>query len=235
MFKSLWREDPQIHICTQTLEKSLYELNENNDVVEKEKDGWKTRLWEWHDVNEHWNYKEEEMVVVEVYSNCESVTLYLNNEKLEEKKLEQFEDHIYKWVVPFKEGEIRAVGTKNNELTEDKILTSGAIQQILLSADKKEISTSTDEVVHIIAQLTDAAGNPVIDREEEIIFDIKGNIEILGIDNGDIESVQPYRSNKVITKNGKCLLILQGKKENLVEITVGNLTSNTLDIQVKNQ
>lgn len=230
MFKSLWREDPQIHILTQSLENSLYEVDEQGELADKVKDGWKTRLWEWHEMNEHWNYCNSESVVVEVYSNCDSVTLYLNDVELSTKYLKDFEDHIYKWNLPFSAGALRAVGIKNGQVVEESILTAGPVEAVMLTADKQEIDTNSDTVSHIVAQLVDGNKVPVKDRELEIEFDIQGEINILGVDNGDVDSVQPYNSNKVTTKNGKALLMVQGKKKGNVEIKVNNIKSNNIKI-----
>ena len=59
MFKSLWTEQPHIHLTTQELEKSPYKINEAGVIVEKTPGQWKESIWYWQDVNNHWNYESQ--------------------------------------------------------------------------------------------------------------------------------------------------------------------------------
>ncbi|MGC6589163.1 glycoside hydrolase family 2 TIM barrel-domain containing protein [Paenibacillus sp. Dod16] len=234
MMKSLWSNEPSIYMTTQTVDKSLYDLDKKGNLFEEEKDAWKQRLWEWQDVNCHWNYTENQMIVVEVYSNCEIATLYLNDNMIEKKYLKDFEDHIYKWVVPFKPGCLKVIGEKSGEITEYSITTSSKISGIKLITDKTYLSNNLDEVAHIIAQLIDENGNNVIHQEKKIDFIVDGDCSILGVDNGDADSVQDYHSNSCITKHGKCMLILQGVGETniTIEAKSDNIDSiNTISIK----
>lgn len=210
MMKSLWTEDPMIHIATQTLEKSLYKL-EDNQLVEKKKDGWKHYLWEWQDVNEYWNYKNGETVVVEIYSNCDEVELFLNNKSLGKQELSKTVGHIFKWAVPYKNGSIVAKGTKNGELIEKRVVTASKASMVVLTADSKSMTANNEDVVHIVAELVDKEGNPVKYENKEIVFTVEGDAKILGVDSGWKNSTEKFQSNKGTTHNGKILLIVQAK------------------------
>ena len=154
-------EEPYGYITTQTLDASIYNLDREGNIVEKDQEQWKHRLWFWHAVNEHWNYNEDASIIIEVYSNCEEVSLYHNNKIITTKYLKDFEDHIYKWNLPFKQGEIKAVGLKNGVFKEYKITSSGEFNNIVLDIDKNTINTESDSVVHIVAMLTDNQGNQI--------------------------------------------------------------------------
>ncbi|VGO12776.1 Beta-galactosidase BoGH2A [Pontiella desulfatans] len=194
MMKTLWSEEPHVHLTTQTLEKSPYHTN-NGDLGETDPKAWERKLWVWHDVNTHWNYNDGEMVAVEVYSNCASVELFLNGESLGVKHLKDFDDRIYKWAVPFKAGKLEAKAVN----VSDKLITAGIPVSIQLVADG----------CHVIAQLVDAEGTPVKTDEREISFDATGG-RILGVDNGAPDSTQDYQSNKVATSQGRCLVVVEG-------------------------
>lgn len=128
MMKSLWTEEPMIHIATQTLEKSLYRL-EGDQLLEKKKDGWKHYLWSWQEVNEHWNYNENETVVTEIYSNCDEVELFLNGKSLGRQKLSETVGHIFKWASPYKAGTLLAIGSKNGQIVEAQLITAQKLQK----------------------------------------------------------------------------------------------------------
>ena len=64
-------------------------------------------------------------------------------------------------------------------------------------------------MAHVIAQLVDADGNPVMTQEKELTFEVKGDVKLLGVDNGDNYSFPVYQSNKITTFNGRALLVVQ--------------------------
>ncbi len=219
MMKTLWNDEPHIHIATQNIEKSLNKIDNNGNIAAKDSEKWKHALWEWQDVNDHWNYDENDMISVEIYSNCDEIELFLNDKSLGKKKLSDFEDHIYKWGVPFTDGELIAKGVKDGKEVSSQIITARKATQLQLTSEEKTIKANNYDVAHIIAQLTDDDGNPVKTDDREITFEIKGQAKLLGVDNGWKKSVEKFQSNKSTTHNGKTLLIIQATdKPETVEI-----------------
>ncbi|MGB5668055.1 MAG: glycoside hydrolase family 2 TIM barrel-domain containing protein [Maribacter sp.] len=231
MFKSLWNESPHIYLVTQTANKSIFKKDASGNVIEKKPNAWKQALWGWHDVNEHWNYKANEMVIAEVYSNCDEVELFLNNKSFGVKKLSDFEDHIYKWVVPFEEGTLAAKGINKEEQVETMLTSASEPIKINLELDKTELSADGYDVAHIVVQLLDENGNPVKNENRKITFSIEGNVKVLGVDNGAIDNVQDFQSNIIVSHNGRCLLIIQSIKGIKSEIKITAL-SNDLELGI---
>ncbi|MGJ8639696.1 MAG: sugar-binding domain-containing protein [Opitutaceae bacterium] len=197
MMKTLWDETPHVHLATQTLDKSPYIYDATSDFIgEADAEAWKTKTWFWHDVNTHWNYAADEVIAVEVYSNCDSVDLLLNGESLGVKHLADFEDNIYKWAVPFQAGQLEARAVDASDCLE----TSSEAAAIQLTVDG----------CHVIAQIVDTNGLPVKTDEREIQFELVGDGRMLGVDNGSCFSTQSFQSNSVITSQGRCLLVVAG-------------------------
>ncbi len=220
MMKTLWNEEPHIHIATQNIEKSLNKIDENGNIVAKDPERWEHALWEWQDVNEHWNYNDNEMISIEIYSNCQEIELFLDDKSLGRKKLADFEDHIYKWGVPFAEGKLIARGIKDGVEITEEIVTARKAAKIELSSQETSIKADNYDVSHIILQLTDDHGNPVKTDDRLISFNIEGEAKLLGVDNGWKKSVQKFQSNQGKTHNGMILLIIQAKDvKNQVTIT----------------
>ncbi|WP_298536835.1 glycoside hydrolase family 2 TIM barrel-domain containing protein [uncultured Algibacter sp.] len=213
VMKTLWNDEPHIHIATQNIERSINKIDENGNIVARDPERWKYALWDWQDVNEHWNYEADEMISIEIYSNLDELELFLNDKSLGKKQLADFEDHVYKWGVPFADGELKAVGTKNGREIVQKVVTVNESKAITLTADAKSISANYNDVVHIEAQFTDANGNPSMTDDREITFEIKGPAKLLGVDNGWKKSVQKFQTNVNTTHNGKTLLIVQATGE----------------------
>ncbi|MGJ8639591.1 MAG: sugar-binding domain-containing protein [Opitutaceae bacterium] len=210
MMQSLWLEEPQVHLVTQRLEDSNWRLNDSGQPVDKTEAAWKTRTWFWHDVNEHWNYEAGDMIVVEVYSNCETVELFVNEKSQGVVHLADCEDHIFKWAVPYESGKISAQGfTSTSKPVETILHTSTELAHISLSADQVDISADCYDVIHITAEIVDSNNHPIRNTPHDLEFQIDGPCKLLGVDNGSITSTQNYQTNTVTTHNGRALLILQ--------------------------
>ncbi|GAA4820802.1 sugar-binding domain-containing protein [Algivirga pacifica] len=212
MMKTLWNDEPHTYIATQLLEKSLNKIDpRTGEVVAKNPEAWKQALWEWHDVNNHWNYIDGEMISVELYSNCEEVELMLNGRSLGKKQLADFEDHIYKWAMPFEAGKLTAIGVKDGVRTETVLQTAGEPVAVKLSIDREVLEANHYDVAHVVAQLVDAQGIPVKNQERRIQFQVPEGLRVLGVDNGAVDNVQPHLATSITTSNGKALLALQSK------------------------
>jgi len=211
MFKTLWCDDPHVFICTQTEADSIYRVDDNGDIVEKEPGSWKERTWLWHDVNEHWNYPPESMTIVEVYSNCSEVELFLNDRSLGVKHLEDFEDHIMRWNVVWEPGKLRAEGRGNPRQRSAtwELKTHGEPYGIRLSTDREHLEANGYDVVHVVAQLVDKEGLSVINEQRKISFQIQGPVTLLGVDNGVGDNLNPFQSNSIVSHKGRCLMILK--------------------------
>ncbi|WP_341220719.1 glycoside hydrolase family 2 TIM barrel-domain containing protein [Polaribacter atrinae] len=236
MMKTLWSDEPHIHIATQNIEKSLNKIDKNGNIVARNPEQWKQALWVWQDVNEHWNYRKEEMISVEIYSNCDEIELFLNDRSLGRKELSDFEDHIYKWGVPFTDGKLVAKGIKDGKEIISVINTARKATQIQLSSEEKNITANNYDVAHIILQLTDLEGNPVKTDNRKITFNIEGEAKLLGIDNGWKKNVEKFQSNSGTTYKGRTLLIIQAKnKKGSVKITATSkdLPSQTININIQ--
>ncbi len=214
MIKTLWDERPHTYIATQELAKSINKIDKKTgQLVARNPEKWKKALWEWHDVNNHWNYEKGEMISVELYSNAEEIELQLNGKSLGTRKLDEFEDHIYKWGVPFEEGRLTAIGKKNGKVFTTELITASAPVAVKLSIDQKVLANNQYDVAHVVAQLIDKNGNPVKHLEKVIDFEIPSYLRALGVDNGSNMNVQPHVSRKIETDQGRALLVLQSTKE----------------------
>ncbi|MEH0152634.1 sugar-binding domain-containing protein [Limibacter armeniacum] len=225
MIKTLWTDKPHTFIATQQLEKSINKIDPaTGKLVAKKPDAWKQALWNWHKVNNHWNYPEGQMISVEIYSNCDEIELFLNDRSLGKRTLDEFEDHIYKWGVAFETGELKAVGTKDGETQVTYLNTAGNPVGVTLVADRTHLKTDGYDVAHVVAQLVDAAGNPVSHTERKVTFNLPEGVRLLGVDNGALENVQLHRTNELVTHQGRALLVLQSirSKEGQVDVSVSS-------------
>ncbi len=237
MMKSLWNNEPHMHIATQDIEYSINKIDESTGkLVAKNPKAWEKALWSWHKVNEHWNYAAGSMISVEIYSNCEKVELLLNGNSLGTRNLKEFEDHIYKWAVPYEKGELTAKGYKDGTTITSTLSTSGPPATFLIKSDRTSISANGQDVAHIVVQLVDENGFPVKTDDRIIEFTLNGPGKLLGVDTGAADNVQDFQSNKILTNKGRCLLIVQSeflKGEVTVDISSDQLSSKSTTLTIK--
>lgn len=236
LFKSLWSSNPHIYLTTQNIEKSPYQWDiKTKKVVEKEK-GWASRQqWGWQNVNEHWNYKDGEKIVIEVYTNQLEVELFLDEKSLGVQKLAEHDDHILKWIVPFTSGRLtaKAIGDSTIEKT---IQTASSFSKLELKADKSQLLANGYDVAHFTVQLTDSNGNPIKHEDKKVTFHIEGDAKLLGVDNGSDSNIQDYQNNSLITSKGKALMILQSNLNTStikVNATCGDISSEIISLTIK--
>ncbi|MGJ8694486.1 MAG: glycoside hydrolase family 2 TIM barrel-domain containing protein [Thalassotalea sp.] len=232
MMKTLWHDQPHVYLATQTLEKSLYKLTSDNKVVEKKPGAWQRYVWYWHDVNKHWQYQPEQMIAVEVYSNCKAVELFLNGKSQGVKKLDDAPDHILKWAVPFSQGELIAKG-QGDCTAQDELTTATSFAGINLSVDKSSLSNNYHHAAHIELQLTDKLGRAITFEDHSVSFEVTGPAHVMGVDNGSPSNVQDFQATALTTAKGRALMIIQatGQGDITVVAKSGNVISNKVVIK----
>jgi beta-galactosidase len=179
----------------------------------------------------HWNWqgKEGKVIPVMVYTNCDSVELFVNGRSFGIKSL-QFPrpgnsgawnrydvppvytstgDLHLSWDVPYEPGVLKAIGRREGKVVFTKeIKTTGKPAAIRLSSDQEKWE-KMKEVQLITIEVVDENGNTVPDASSEIKLTIEGNGKLLGFDNGDPNDHTNMKSVTRKVFNGKALAIVQ--------------------------
>ncbi|SDX18511.1 Glycosyl hydrolases family 2 [Lutibacter oricola] len=243
-FECLWVEKPKVYMVTTPADESEFSYTK--------KDGWKfdmqytpapvwkmLRKWEWYKTYPKWKYDKNESIVVQTYTNCEEAELFLNGESLGKQKLADVTetDNILKWLVPFKAGELKVVGYNKGEKVDEYVLnTTKEVSKIEIESTKTVLNADGYDVAIITAKLVDDKGNLIVDKDQEIEFNIEGEVKNLGVDNGWEMNIQPHKTNKVVSHNGKAILILQStKKGSKVEVTAKTKDIKSIVLQLKSK
>lgn len=242
-YECLWKDTPKVYMVTTPADESEYSYDATDgwtfDINLYEPPFWpELRLWEWYKVYPKWNYTHESSIIVQTYTNCEEAELFLNGVSLGKQKRADFdEDNIIKWLVPFEAGELKVVGYNNGkEKTEHQLFSTGQLAVIQLSSQKSSLKSDGYDAVVIEANLLDENGHLITNADQSIAFDISGDVKILGVDNGWENYVQSHKTNKIITYQGRAIIILQSsEKQGPIEVSAvsGNIKSNTLSLQSK--
>ena len=141
----------------------------------------------------HWNWpgKEGLEILVEAFSNCRQVELFLNGASLGRQVMKP--NSKLSWQVKYAPGTLSAKGfdASGNVITETKVETTGNATQIQLTPDRRTINADGEDVAVFTVSALDARGRAVPVAQNKINFTIEGAGKIIGVGNGDPSCHEP--------------------------------------------
>lgn len=193
----------------------------------------------------HWNWPERvgENVPVFVYTNGDEAELFLNGESQGIQQKQPASDNSVErfrlmWRdVVYEPGELKVVVYKNGEvLGVETLSTTGEATNLKLTADRTTIEKGGEDLSYVMVEAVDSEGNSHPWADEYVEIDVKGNVEIAGVGNGNPQSFEPFQGNRVKLFYGKAMIILRSTNEaGKASITVkaDGLKKASVDLQVK--
>ena len=119
----------------------------------------------------------------------------------------------------------------------DEVVTASKAASVKLKAEENYITAGSESLSFIEADIVDKDGNTVPTGSNEITFQISGDGEIVGVDNGDSASWENYKDTNGTWKrkaySGKALVIVKstGKSGKFtVTATANGLTADTSQV-----
>ena len=158
----------------------------------------------------HWNWAKGQTIEVWTYTNCDSVELFLNGVSQGVKTVGN-SLHLV-WNVPWSPVTILVKGIKSDTVIFDKVITSGPAAKVKLKPDRTAITADGRDLVFIETDITDSNDVVVPNATNKVTFSISGPGKIVGVDNGNAPSSEPYKANSRKAFSGKCLVIVQTTK-----------------------
>jgi beta-galactosidase len=141
----------------------------------------------------HWNWpgKEGQDILVEAFSNCKQVELFLNGASLGKQAMKP--NSKLSWQVKYAPGILSAKGfdAAGSVIAETKVETTRDAAQIQLTPDHKTINADGEDVSVFTVSALDAQGRVVPVAHNKINFAIEGAGKILGVGNGDPSCHEP--------------------------------------------
>ena len=122
----------------------------------------------------------------------------------------------------------KAYDENDNEIALDDamgrytVTTPGTVSKLEVSQNKAEIAADGSSLVYISVDVLDKEGNLDTTASNNIVFELTGNGEILGVDNGDQATTAKYQQRSVLTSStsaninayaGKALVIVRSTED----------------------
>ncbi|WP_314978403.1 LPXTG-anchored adhesin/beta-galactosidase BgaA [uncultured Streptococcus sp.] len=168
----------------------------------------------------HWNWENRELaskvedsdgkIPVRAYSNAASVELFLNGQSLGVKKFnkKQTSDgrtyqeganakELYlEWKVAYQPGTLEAVACDEagKEIARDKITTAGQPAGVRLVKEEHAIAADGKDLTYIYYEIVDSEGNVVPTANNLVRFQLHGQGQLVGVDNGEQASRERYKA-----------------------------------------
>jgi beta-galactosidase len=186
----------------------------------------------------HWNWQNDSRteLPVDVYSNCKTVELFLNGKSLGSKTATQSTNGIFRWSVPFKPGELKAVGTRDRQTVQSRLITAGAPARIELVPDKTNLAANGQDVSQIEMQLVDAHGVLVPNGSPLCSVQVNGCGKLLALDNGDQRDMTQLQQPSRKLNQSRAFLVVESLRQSgpiTVTVTSEGLPETQLKLRAK--
>lgn len=218
--QSLWSDKPMVFIGT--ADKSAKSRPEN--------------LWSHKRVEPFWNWDEGKILIINAFTNCEEVELFLNDRSQGNKKMADFLNRTISWEVPFEKGTLKAVAKNGGQnVAEYELKTTGDPVKIVASCDNKYLKAGRTSLTHVFVTLCDEAGNTVYSADNEITCEINGPVRLLGMEDSNPANTEDYKDNKQHAYHGKLLIYVQAMDKTgiaRINLTSPNLKGITVEMNI---
>jgi beta-galactosidase len=179
----------------------------------------------------HWNWagNEGKPVPVILYTNCDTVELFLNGKSFGKKSYvfpqqghskswngyerpyipPTTSDLHLSWDVPYEPGTLKIVGRKDGKTIIEEVRTTSVPEAIRLTADRNNINADTQDIVNIKVEIVDENGLVVPTAGNLVEFKVEGEGILIGTDNGNPQDKTPMKSKQRSAFNGMALAVIQ--------------------------
>lgn len=163
----------------------------------------------------YWDFNEGQLIDLYIFSNCYESELWVNGECLGRHRHDHtgFGRLSGRWQVPYRKGEIRAVGynEQGEKVAEMTRHSFGDAAKITLKPDKRELIADGQDLIYIEIGMCDCDGYPVENDRSRVTVHVSGAGRLVGLDNGDSTDYDQYKGTSRRLFNGKLLAIIAAK------------------------
>jgi beta-galactosidase len=175
--------------------------------------------WVTPTLSESWNQSGSQNVVA--YSNCQSVSLYLNGSLVGTKTYSAGTPSVSQWTVNWASGTLKVVGSNNGtQAAVDSLITVGAASKVVIQSDRTTLYADGDDVANLDVYITDANGNHVWNATNTLTYTVTGNGRSYGIGTGDLTVASNFTGNSHAAYEGRAYIPVQSTT------TPGSITVN---------
>jgi len=206
LYQSYWSEKPMVYFAAMD-----YSLAD-----EGVKEHWDAPRYA-----SHWNFPQFHKTVIPymIATNCEAVTIQLNDKQIYVKEPWEYENRMITGYLPYIQGTVTVKGfIKGEEVCSYTVKTAGAAVKLGFDEEEIKLEAEKEYTKLFTVRAKDIDGIPIFRESAKVTFHISGPAELVGVDNGDLCSSEPYDRNWMHMYHGKVSTVIRltGEKGRIV-------------------
>lgn len=185
IFQSQWTKEPMVHFSV--MDYSLLD------------EGVKDH-WDMPPLADHWHFPQFHLGVIpyQVATNCEEVRLWLNGDQYHLPKPKDCPNGLITGFLPWKAGAVRVEGYVSGTLAcTHSLVTPGPAVKLSFDQETVSVPAEPGHEILLTVRAVDQEGNPCFRESALIRFQVEGDAEIVGVDNGSLMHDEPYHASAV--------------------------------------
>jgi beta-galactosidase len=208
--QSLWSDKPMTYIGTYPVRASKagsvnadvlsqLEAQEGNEPPRLSMDAWPV-----------WNYTDNQLIRVVVYTNAAKTRLLLNGNQVGEPKAYNPKTGIIHWDIPFQAGKLEAEGYDNSgkRIVVHAIHTTGQPTELRAQLINNAVDAHTG-LAQITLKAFDSNGLPVVLADNMITCTINGPAKLIGLEAGNNHDMTDYNDNSHRLYHGQMIAYIR--------------------------
>lgn len=214
--QSLWSDKPMAYLGTYPTP-GRGARSQSRDVLSQTEEGNESNYVERvpsMDAWPIWNYNEGQSIRVVCYTNADKAKLLLNGKEVGETKEYDDRTGIIFWDIPYSAGKLEVVGMDqdNNAVSNYAIQSSKRPYALQVVQAAEQISKGKG-LAHVVVQVVDEDGVPVILSDNEVTCHISGPAKLLGLEASNNSDMSDYTDNRHRVFHGRILAYVQATGE----------------------
>lgn len=200
ILQSYWTKEPMVHF-------SVLDYTLGDEGVKEH--------WDIPPYADHWHFPQYHKMVVPymIASNCEEVELYLNEKRFYIAKPAESANRLITGFLPYQSGKVTVIGRcGGQEVCRQITVTPGPAVKLQFDNLVTEIPSEPGYEILLSVHALDAEGNRYYRESTMVHFRVDGPAEIIGVDNGDMMSHEPYNEQYIHMYRGCASVMLRMKK-----------------------
>lgn len=200
ILKSIWSKEPMVHF-------SVMDYSLEDEGV---KEHWDSPIYA-----DHWHFPQfrKTLIPYMIASNCEEVRLYLNGKQFFLPRPETCANGIITGFLPWQPGTVTVVGYQGGrEVCCQRIVTPGMAVKLVFDKEETKVTLGSPEkkkYLLLTVRAVDEEQNPCFRESAKVHFQVEGAARIVGTDNGDICSSEPYQEDALHLYHGCASVMLE--------------------------
>ncbi|MCD7820121.1 MAG: DUF4982 domain-containing protein [Lachnospiraceae bacterium] len=184
--------------------------------------------WDYPRYETHWEFPQFQGVVIPhmIATNCEQVKLFINEKEFMLKPTAEYPNRTITGYLPYLQGKVTAIGLSGGkEVCRHEVVTPGPAVKLKFEEEERTISFKTEKSTPAFYQMLlkvracDKDDNPVFRESAAVNFIVEGPANIVGADNGDLQSSEFKAGNRIHLHHGNAAVALAVIGEGRVKVS----------------